>query len=105
MQHPNILSRDNVHASPRNNVPNLDKTRLKGQNVRIGQRKSLRLALPDNLPVRPRAPAVAVHKEGELGVVEEELTVEPLDVDGLGVLFQGDEVEGGVGLVEQGLRF
>lgn len=87
------------------NIPNLDKVGLKRQDPGIRQGKALRQALPLDAPVGARAPAVAVDKERELAVVEQELAVEALDVDRSHVLLARDEVERGVGLVEEGLRF
>jgi hypothetical protein len=73
-------------------MPELDKVRLKRQNIRIRERKRVRVTLPGDLPVRTRPPAVAVDEEGEVAVVQEELAVHALDVDWLDVFFAGDEV-------------
>lgn len=86
-------------------MPNLNKTRLKRKNIRIRQRKRCRVTLPADLPVGTSSPPVAVHEEGEVAVVEQEFSVHSLDVDGFHVLFASYEVEGCVGLVEEGLGF
>lgn len=70
MQHSNVLRRQNVHASARVNVPDLDEARLKGEDIRVRQRKGLRLTLPIDAPVWTRPPAVAVHEEAKVRVVE-----------------------------------
>lgn len=104
MQHPDILRGNNMHQRARLHMSDLDKARLKRQDVRIAQRERGRLSLPCDLPVRARAPSVAVDVEREVGVVEQELAVQAIDGDGLDVFFAGDEVERGVGRVEEGLR-
>jgi hypothetical protein len=58
-----------------------------------------------DLPVRAGSPAIAVDEEAEVGVVEKKFAVQALDVDGFDVFLSGDEVQGGVGLVEEGLTF
>lgn len=100
MQHPYILRRQYMHTRTRLHMPNFDEARLKSQYVRIRQGKRLRLAFPGNLPVLPGSPAVSIDEEGEVGIVEEKLAVEPLDVDGFGIFLSGDKVERCVGLVE-----
>lgn len=90
-----------MHTRTRLHMPNLNEARFESQYVRVRQCKRLRLPFPGNLPVLPGSPAVSVDEEGEVGVVEEELAVEPLDVDGLGVLFSCHKVEGCVGLVKE----
>lgn len=103
MQHPKILGRDDVGERAGLDVADLDEAGLEGEDVRVRERERVRLPLPVDLPVRARAPAVPVHEEGEVGVVEQEVAVEALDVDGLDVLAARDEVERGVGLVQQRL--
>lgn len=103
MQHPHILRRQNINQHPCIHIPNLNKIRFKRQDIRLEYRKRLRVPLPRNLPLWEGAPTVAVDKEGEVRVAEQEITVDALDVDGADVFFEGDEVERGVGLVEERL--
>jgi hypothetical protein len=103
MQHANIPSSHNMDQLAGLDISYLDETRLKSQDVRIRKRERSRRAFPGYSPIGPRSPAVAVHEEREIGVVEQEFTVESLNVDWLDVLLLGDKVKGGVGLIEQGL--
>ena len=103
MQHPNIPPRHHMNQLARLNVSYLDEVGLKGQDVRVVERECLRCSLPLNLPVLSSSPAVAVDEEGEVGVVEQELAVQALDVDWLDVLFSCDEVKRGIGLVQERL--
>lgn len=103
MKHPDVLGRYNMH-SLRLDIPDLDKVWLERQDPGIGEREALWQALPVDPPVRSCAPAIAVDEERELRVVEQELAVETLDVDGANVLLPRDEVERRVGLVEERLR-
>lgn len=105
MEHPNILPRKNMHQSARFDVPYLDEARLEREDVRVRQRKRHRVALPRNLPIRTRPPAVAIDEERKLGIVQEELAIEPFEVDGFDVLLPCDKVQRRIGLVEEGLRF
>jgi len=89
-----------MHTRTRLHMPDLNEARLKSQYVRVGQGKRLGLAFPGNLPVLPGSPAVPIDKEGEVGIVEKEFAVEPLNMDGFGVFLSGDKIEGGVGLVK-----
>lgn len=92
MQHPDVLRRNDVHASARIYVSHLDETRLERKDVGVRQRKRRGRAFPVDLPLRPGPPAVPVDEERELRVVEEELAVQPLDVDRLGVFLHRNEV-------------
>ena len=105
MQHPNILPHHHRHQPRRLHIPNLDKIRLKRQDIRTEDGKRRRVALPVDDPLLAGAPAVAVDEEAKVGVAEQKLRGQPLDVDGLDGLAAGDEVERSVGLVEQRLRF
>ena len=93
MQHPHILPRHDVDQLAGLDVPNFNKARLEGQNIRVMQRKSLRCALPLDFPVGPRPPTVPVDEETEIGIVEQELAVQPLDMDRLDVFFPRYEIE------------
>ena len=90
-----------MHTRTRLHMPNLNETGFKSQYVRVGQRKCLRLALPSDLPVLPGSPTVSIDKKGEVGVVEEKFTVEPLNMNGLGVFFPCDKVKGRISLIEK----
>lgn len=105
MQHPNIPPGNNRDQSPRLTIPNLNKTWLKRQDIRITQRKRRRLPFPRNLPIRSRSPPIAIHVKRVVAVVEQELAVETVDCYGLDVFLLHVQVEGGVGRVEEGLRF
>ena len=100
MQHTNILRRHYVYTSASIYVPDLDKARLKSKNVRVRQRKCLRLAFPNDLPVLPRSPTVSVHKERKFGVVQQELAVKPLDMYGSSILLCCYKIEGCICLIE-----
>ena len=103
MQHANILRRQNMHTSARLDMANLDEARLERQNIRVRQGERLRLSLPGDPPIGPCAPAVAVDEEGEIGVIEQELAVQTLDMDGFGLLLARNKVQRGIGLIEQRL--
>ena len=105
MQKPNILPRHHMNQLTRLNMPDLNETRLKGQDVRIVERETLRRAFPLDLPVGSCSPAIAIHKEAEIRVIEQELPVQTFYMDGLYALLSRDEVERGVSLVEQRLAF
>lgn len=84
-------------------MPNLDEARLKCQDIGVIQRKALRRTFPLDLPVGSRTPAIAINKEAEVRIVEQELPVKTLYVNRLHTFLAGYEIERGVGLVEQGL--
>jgi hypothetical protein len=84
-------------------MPNFNETGLERQDVRVIQRESLRCSFPSNLPIRSGTPSVAINEETKVRVVEEELAVEPLNVDGFDIFFARNKVERCVGLVEQRL--
>lgn len=69
MQHPDILGRNDIHQRRRFQMPNLDKIRLKGQQVRMRQRETARPAFPIDDPVRPSSPTIPVDEEGEIRVM------------------------------------
>jgi hypothetical protein len=93
MQHPHILPSHDMNQFARLNVPDLDEARLEGENIGIMQCKALGSAFPLNLPIGSCPPPVTVDKETKVRVIQEELAIQPLDVDGLDVLLAGDEVE------------
>ena len=103
MQHPHIFRRQNVHQRPRVHIPDLDEIGLEREDIRLEDGKGLRVALPCDEPLGEGAPAVPVHKEGEVRVAQQEVAVDALDVDRAQALLGGDEVERGVGLVEKRL--
>lgn len=94
-----------MHTRTRLHMPNLNEAGFKSQYVRVRQRKRLRLAFPSDFPVLPRPPAVSIDEKGEVGIIEEEFAVEPLDVDRLGVFFSRDKVEGCISLIKELLSF
>lgn len=101
MQIPDILMRLNADQTPGIALPNLDKLRLKRQNILLAPgSESIRISLPKNLPIAARPPAVLVDVEAEVVVAEEELGGVALNVDGFDIFALGNEVEGGIGLVE-----
>ena len=64
--------------------------------------KCLRTAFPIYYPVRSRPPAVPIHEEREVSIVEKELAIEALDRDRNDV-FASDKIERGVGVIEKRL--
>ena len=70
MQKPDVFPSHNMNQFARLDVPDLDKARLKRQDVWVIQRKALRCTLPLDLPVWPCTPAIAVDKETEVGVIK-----------------------------------
>jgi hypothetical protein len=86
-------------------MSNLDKARVKRENVRVTKRKGLRRSFPLDPPIRSCPPAVPVHKETEVGVVEKKFSTETLDVNGFDVFPAGHEVKGGIGCIKEGLPF
>lgn len=92
----------NQHTSL--HVPYFDKAGLEGKDIRVEDSKGLRRTLPRDLPVRTRPPAVAVDKEREVRVAEQELGLKALDMDRLDVLALCNKVERGIGLVQERLR-
>lgn len=85
------------------NVSDLDKARLKGEDVGVVQRKCLRCSFPLNLPILSCSPSITIDEETKVRVVEQELAIQSLDVDWLYVLFARHKVERGIGLVEERL--
>ena len=81
------------------NVSYLNEIRFESQDVGVVECESLRRSFPLNLPVLSRSPPVAIDKEGEVGVVEEELAVQTLYVDRFDILLSCDKVQGSVSLV------
>jgi hypothetical protein len=77
-------------------MSNLDKARFERENVRVIERKCLRRSFPPDHPIWSCPPAVPVHEETEVGVVEKKFSMETLDVNGFGVLVAGHKVKGGV---------
>ena len=77
----------------------LNEIRLKRQNVGVVECECLRCSFPLDLPILSRSPPIAVDKEGEVRIVEEELAVQTLDVDRLDVLLSCNEVQRGISLI------
>jgi len=73
-------------------VSNLDKARFKRENIRVMNRKGLRRSFPLDPPIRSCLPAVPVHEETEVGVVEKKFSTKTLDVNGFNVFRTGHEV-------------
>lgn len=106
MQHPNILSCDDVNQRRRLQVSNLYETWLKRQNVsrrRKGQRKRVRLPFPRNHPVRTTAPTILIDKERKVRVIQQELSLKTMDRDRLNILTARDKVEGCICGIKKGL--
>lgn len=93
MQHADILSSHDVDQFTGLNMPNLDEVGLKRQDVRIGEGEGTRVALPRNPPVWTSSPSISVDKEGEITVVQKELSVQSLNVNRLDVLLARDEIK------------
>jgi hypothetical protein len=77
-------------------MSNLDKASFERENVRVIERKCLRRSLPPDHPISSCPPAVPVHEETEVGVVEKEFSMETLSVNGFGVLVAGHKAKGGI---------
>ena len=103
MQHPNILRRQNMDTSARLHMSNLDEARFESQDIGVRQRERLRLSLPGDAPIGSGAPPVPIDEEGEIGVIEQELAVQALDMDRFRLLLARHEVQRSVRLVEQRL--
>ena len=103
MKHSDILARHYMDQFARFHVPYLNKSRLKCKHIGVVECKGLRCTLPFDLPVRSCSPAIAVDKKTEVGIVEKEFAVQTLNVNRFNILFAGDEVERGVGLVQKSL--
>ncbi len=99
MEHSNVPPSHYVNQFTRLNVSYLNEIRLESQNVGVIQRECLWCSFPLDSPVLASSPAISVDKEGEIGVIEEELAVQTLYVNGLNVLLSRHEVEGGVSLI------
>lgn len=74
-------------------VPYFNEGRLKCKNIRVVECKGLRSTLPLNFPVGPCSPAVPVHKEAEVGIVEKEFAVQTLNVNRLHILLASNKVQ------------
>ncbi len=77
----------------------LNKVGLESKEIWMRQSKGLRSAFPIDQPVWPRSPTVAVHEEGEVRVVKEELAIESFNGD-RHVVLSSNEVKGGVCVVK-----
>lgn len=77
----------------------LDETGLKGKDIWIRECKCAWIAFPGYPPIRSCAPPISIHEEREVAIVEQELAVQPFNMDRFHVFFSGDEIEGCVGLV------
>jgi hypothetical protein len=86
-------------------LSNLDKSRFKRDNVGVIERKGLWRSFPLDPPIRSCPPAVPVHEETEVGVVEKKFCIKTLDVNGFGVSFAGHEVKRGIAWVKKELDF
>lgn len=103
MKHPQVLTSHNVNELARLNMSYFDKIWLERQNVGVVESKCLGCALPLNPPVLSCSPTVSIDEERELGVVEQEFSIQPLYVDGLDIFSSRHKVQGCVGLIEQRL--
>jgi hypothetical protein len=105
MQHSYILSHDYANQLSCFHVSNLDKARFERENVGVIKRKGLRRSFPLDTPIRSCPPAIPVHEETEVGVVEKPISAETLDVNGFDLFLAGHEVKGGIGCIEEALPF
>ena len=103
MQHSNVPPGHYVNKLTGLDMSDFDKVRLKSKDIRIRKRKSVRISFPGDPPVWTCTPSIPVDKEGEVTIVEKELAVHSLDMDGLNIFFAGDKVKRSVGLIEQRL--
>lgn len=92
VKHPDVLPRHDVNQFAGFNVSDLDEAGLEREDVWVIQCKRLWCAFPGDFPIRPSPPAVSVDKETKVGVIEQELAIQPLDVDGLDVFFPRDKI-------------
>ena len=92
-----------MDASARLHMSNLNEARFKSQDIGVRQRERLRLSLPGDAPIGSGAPPVPIDEEGEIGVIEQELAVQALDMDRFRLLLARHEVQRRVRLVEQRL--
>lgn len=99
MQHAYILGRNDMHQRTRLQIANLNKTRLKRQEIWVAQRKRLRPTFPANEPIRPRPPTMPINKKRVLRIMQKKLAIQPFNRDGHD-FFPADEIERGVGLVQ-----
>ncbi len=99
MQHPDIFSSHDMDKLARLDMSDFYEARLERQNVGVAKGEGLRSTFPLYLPVRSCPPAIAIHEKAEVGIVQEELSVETLNMDGTNVFFASDEIERCVGLV------
>lgn len=99
MQHAYVLGRNDMHQSTCLQIANLNKTRLKRQEIWVAQRKRLRPTFPANEPIRPRPPTMPINKKRVLRIMQKKLAIQPFNRDGHD-LFPADEIERGVGLVQ-----
>lgn len=83
MQHSHVFGSDDVNQHAGIHVTNLDEAWLKCQDVRVENRKRVRIALPSDDPVRSSTPTIPVNKERVIRVAEQELSLNALDKDGL----------------------
>lgn len=73
-------------------MADLNEIRLKRKDVGIAERKCLWSALPLDLPIGSRPPTISVDKEAEVGIIEQKLEVEALQVDRFHVLLPSHKV-------------
>src|SRR5437016_6201701 len=98
MQHADVFCRHNMHRISFN-VPNFNEIWFKCQNPWVRQSKILRQSLPVDPPIRPCPPAVSVDEKGEFTIIEQELSVQPLDMYWSNIFFPCNKVQGGICLV------
>ncbi len=102
VQHADVLRRDDMHQLAGLQLAYLDEVWLKRKEVRMREGKGLRPTFPIYNPVRSRPPAISIHKEGEVSVVEKEFAIEPFDRNGDDI-FASDKIKRGIGVVEKRL--
>lgn len=74
-------------------VSNFNEARFKSKDVWIREGECCRVAFPSNSPVWSSSPSITVNEEGEIGIIEQELSVEPLNMDRFDVFFSCHEIQ------------
>lgn len=103
MQQADVLRSDDVYQSRRLQMPYLDKARLEREQVRMRQCKVVGPPFPVDDPVRPRPPPVAIDEEGEVGIMQQELAIQPFNGH-WNVILSGHKIQRSVGIIQKRLR-
>ena len=86
-------------------MSNFNEVRLKGQDIRIEDGKSVRGAFPSNDPIRSSSPAITTNEERIVSVAEQEFTGITLNVHWFYIFFALHKVEGCVRWIQKRLSF